>query len=229
MIRSFFSGEFPATYEWVNHVLTLGLDRQWRRQAARMAAAAGGTEWADLCTGTGEMAVCLSRLAAPGTRIHAVDFSPGMMAVARKKPEASDMVFAVSDVYALPFPDDCLDLITLAFAARNLNRDRNSLIRAFSGFYRVLKPGGRFINLETSQPASRWIRWLFHGYVRLFVRPVGALISGKGEGYAYLEQSMVGFYPPAEMSGILREAGFRNVTCRKLMPGIVAVHQGWKS
>ena len=217
-----------GTYELVNHILTLGHDAPWRRKAAKIAAASGGTQWADMCTGTGEMAVCLSRLAPPETTVYAVDLSAPMLNVARKKPEARNISFVVSDVKALEFSDDSLDLITIAFATRNINLSREALIQTFAEFRRVLKPGGRFINLETSQPSSRLFRWIFHTYVKLVVKPVGGLISGSYTGYAYLKHTIPHFYPPEALSDIMRQAGFKNVTYRKLLFGIGAIHQALK-
>ncbi len=95
-LQQIFSQRVSATYELVNHILTFGHDALWRRQTARVAAAEGGTQWADMCTGTGEMAICLSRLAPPETTVHAVDFSLSMMDVAKKKPEAQNIAFVVS-------------------------------------------------------------------------------------------------------------------------------------
>lgn len=227
-IREIFSLHVSTTYEVVNHILTFGHDALWRRRAARIAAAPGGTQWADMCTGTGEMAVCLRRLAPPETTIHAVDFSLPMMAVAMKKPEARNIVFVVSDVKALNFQDNSLDLITISFATRNINLNRDVLTQTFAEFCRVLKPGGRFINLETSQPSSRLTRQLFHAYVKLFVKSVGGLISGSYKGYAYLTHTIPRFYPPEELSDIMRRAGFKDVTYKKLMFGIAAIHQGMK-
>jgi demethylmenaquinone methyltransferase/2-methoxy-6-polyprenyl-1,4-benzoquinol methylase len=227
-IREIFSTQVSTTYEVVNHILTFGLDVLWRRRAAKIAAAPGGTQWADMCTGTGEMAFYLSRLASPETTIHAVDLSLPMMAEATKKPRARNIVFAVSDVKALGFPDDSLDLITISFATRNINLSRDVLTQTFAEFCRVLKPGGRFINLETSQPSSRLIRRLYHIYVKLFVKAVGGLISGSYKGYAYLTNTIPRFYPPEELSDIMHQAGFKSVTCKKLMFGIAAIHQGMK-
>jgi len=227
-IQKVFSPQVSATYELVNHILTFGHDVLWRRRAARIAAASGGTQWADMCTGTGEMAVYLGRLAPPETTVHAVDFSLPMLDVAKKKPQTQNISFVVSDVKALEFPDDSLDLITIAFATRNINLNRDALIQTFAEFARVLKPGGRFINLETSQPSSRLTRRLFHAYVRLFVKPIGGLISGSYKGYAYLGHTIPRFYPPEELSDIMCRAGFKNVTYRKLMFGIAAIHQGMK-
>ncbi len=228
-VRETFSPEVAGTYERVNHILTFGLDVLWRRRAARMAAGGGGTQWADLCTGTGETAVYLRRLAPQGITVHAVDFSPAMIAMAKKKPEARDIRFSIADVKALAFPDESLDLITISFASRNLNLSRDILVQTFAGFCRVLKPGGRFIHLETSQPSSRLLRWLFHAYVKRFVKPVGGRISGSSNGYAYLTHTLPRFHPPEELSRILNQAGFQNVTCQKLLFGIAAIHQGLKA
>lgn len=227
-VQAIFSPRVSTTYELVNHILTLGHDSIWRRRAAKLAAVAGGTQWADVCTGTGEMAVCFSRLAPQGTTVHAVDFSRPMLEVARKKRAARNIVFVVSDVKALDFDDDSLDLITIAFATRNINLNRNVLIRTFAEFRRVLKPGGRFINLETSQPSSRLTRRLFHTYVKLLVKPVGGLISGSYKGYAYLQNTIPRFYKPEELSNIMARAGFEDVTCTRLLFGIAAIHQGIK-
>ncbi len=229
IVQRTFSPSVSTTYELVNHILTFEHDTLWRRRAARIAAASGGTHWADMCTGTGEMAGCLSRLAPRETSIHAVDFSLPMMAEAMKKPEARNIDFVVSDVKVLDFPDESLDLITISFATRNINLNRDVLTQTFAEFFRVLKPGGRFINLETSQPSSLLIRRLFHFYVRLFVKPVGGLISGSHRVYAYLAHTIPRFYPPEELSDIMCQAGFKNVTYRKLLFGVAAIHQGMKS
>lgn len=223
-----FSPRVSTTYERVNHILTFGHDVLWRRRGAGIAAALGGTQWADMCTGTGEMAVCLSRLAPRGTSVHSVDLSLPMMAEAMRKPEAQSINFLVSDVKALGFPDESLDLVTISFATRNINLSKDILTQTFAEFHRVLKPGGRFINLETSQPSSVLIRRLFHCYVGLFVRSVGGLISGSYTGYAYLAHTIPRFYPPEILSDIICRAGFKNVTCRKLLFGVAAIHQGTK-
>jgi demethylmenaquinone methyltransferase/2-methoxy-6-polyprenyl-1,4-benzoquinol methylase len=226
-VQSVFS-QVPATYELVNHILTFGLDIVWRRRAARIAALAGGREWADMCTGTGEMAVYLSRLAPKGTKIHAIDFSGPMMAEAAKKPKAEHINFVASDIKALPFPDESFDLITMSFATRNINLSKDILIQSFAEYYRVLRPGGRFINLETSRPSFSPLRRCFHLYVKLFVGPIGSRISGSKTGYAYLAKTIPRFYCPEELADIMRRAGFKKVTFKKLLFGVAAIHQGMK-
>ncbi len=228
-IQRAFSRSVSATYELVNHVLTFGQDAVWRRRAARAGAASAGTHWADLCTGTGETAAYLSRLAPSATTVYAVDFSLPMMSEALKKSEARNIGFVVSDVRALVFPDETLDLITISFATRNINLNKEILTQTFSEFHRVLKPGGRFVNLETSQPSSRLLRKLYHLYIKLVVKRVGGLISGSYSAYAYLAHTMPRFYPPEELSDIMCWAGFENVTYKRLWFGIAAIHQGTKA
>lgn len=226
-IQSMFA-EVPAKYELVNHVLTLGFDIVWRRKAARVAAQAGGTKWIDMCTGTGEMAVYLSRLATEGTEIYAVDFCDSMMEKARRKPQAERIHFVTADIKDLPFDDESFDLITMSFATRNINVSKEILIQSFSEYYRVLKPGGRFVNLETSRPPFWPIRKGLDLYVKLFVGQVGGRISGSRRAYAYLAKTIPRFYPAEELAGIMRQAGFGEVTFRRLLFGAAAIHQAVK-
>jgi len=227
-IQKTFTKKVSKTYEYINHILTFGLDIIWRKKAAGIAAASGGDRWVDMCTGTGETACYLSRLASDRTKIYAVDISKPMMAVAMKKPEAVNIEFVVSDVKTLPFPDNYFDLITISFATRNINLSKEILIKTFTEFNRVLKPGGRFVNLETSQPSSLLIRFFFHLYIKLLVKFVGELISGSRQGYSYLSNTIPRFYPAEELKDILSTAGFKTVEYKKLLLGIAAIHQGVK-
>ncbi len=226
-IRDMFSMASP-TYEPINHLLTFGLDIRWRKRAARLAASAGGGRWADLCSGTGETAAWLARLAPDGTQVYAVDLTQSMLREAKKKPEARGISFIVSDIGALPFPDSCLDLIAMSFAARNINVGRAVLVQRFAEFHRVLKPGGRFVNLETSIPSSAPVRRLRDLYVKLFVESIGGRISGARAAYAYLAHTIPRFYPPEELACIMREAGFEGVSFEKLLFGAAAIHKGTK-
>ncbi len=218
----------PKTYEKVNHIITLGFDMLLRK---RLSAAAGNAKkgnWADMCTGTGETAVNLKRIAPRGTKIFAVDFSSEMIETAKGKPEAADITFINSDIKNLPFPDNHLYLITMSFATRNINLNRETLVKSFSEYYRVLKPGGIFINLETSRPRSRFVRFCFDIYIKAVVKLAGFLISGQKSPYEYLSKSIRSFYPPEELSGIIRTAGFQEVSFRRYMAGGTAVHQAVK-
>jgi demethylmenaquinone methyltransferase/2-methoxy-6-polyprenyl-1,4-benzoquinol methylase len=174
------------------------------------------------------MAANLSRLAPNGTMIFAADFSLPMFKQARAREDCGGVRFVLSDVKKLPFPDDAFDLVTISFATRNINISRKKLTLTFQEFNRVLKPGGRFVNLETSQPASRILRWLFHLYVKLFVKSVGSLISGSRAGYGYLSSTIPRFYAAEELAGIMEEAGFNMAIVRRLSFGAAAIHKGVK-
>jgi demethylmenaquinone methyltransferase/2-methoxy-6-polyprenyl-1,4-benzoquinol methylase len=227
LLRNIFS-EVPETYEFVNHVLTFGLDILWRKRAVKIAVKSGGDRWIDVCTGTGEMASYLCRFAKNGTKVYAADFSLPMLRKAKEKPEGGCIKFLLSDVENLPFPDYTFDLITISFATRNINRNQNTLIRTFKEFHRILKVNGYFVNLETSQPSFSIIRRVFHKYVKLFVTPIGSRISDSKSGYAYLANTIPRFYRAEELTNIMHQAGFKDIRIKKLMFGVAAIHQGVK-
>ncbi len=226
-IQKIFS-EASHSYELVNHILTWGLDIRWRKKSAKAAAVEGGTRWMDICSGTGETAAYLSRLAKNGTTVVSADFTFDMLYEATKKPEANRITFTLADAGRLPFRDETFDLVTISFATRNINVNRDALLRCFREFYRVLKPGGRFVNLETSQPSSALIRRLFHLYIRSAVASIGSMISGSKAAYAYLSHTIPRFYNAVELSDILRQAGFAEVSIHNMMFGIAAIHKAIK-
>jgi demethylmenaquinone methyltransferase/2-methoxy-6-polyprenyl-1,4-benzoquinol methylase len=222
-IQRIFS-DVVKTYELVNHVLTFGLDIIWRRKAARLASKKGGSHWLDVCSGTGEMALNLSRLANKKVKIVSVDFCTPMLERGKEKRNISNLSPVLADALCLPFPDETFDILTISFATRNINPRRDVLIDHLEEFCRVLKRGGFFINLETSQPSVKMIQALFHLYIKLTVKPLGYLISGSKAGYTYLSSTIPRFYPPEEFSSIIQEAGFAQVTHRPLFFGVAAIH-----
>jgi demethylmenaquinone methyltransferase/2-methoxy-6-polyprenyl-1,4-benzoquinol methylase len=142
--------------------------------------------------------------------------------VARRK-NVLTPVAAAAD--ALPFPDDSFGLVTVTFAARNL-RSRSGLFASSLGeIRRVLRPGGTFVNLETSQPRLGPVRALLHAYARLGVGRLGRMLTGERDGYAYLSGSIRSFPGARELAGEMLEAGFSAVTWREMMLGAVAIHE----
>ncbi len=220
--------DLHPTYELVNHVLTFGLDVSWRKRAGQIAARKGGSCWLDACSGTGEMAKELSTRADAGALVVAADFTAAMLA--HKRPELTERGVSpvVADSARLPFPNDLFDLVTVAFATRNLKPSRAILIDYLREFRRILRPGGCFLNLETSQPRSLFIRLLFHAYVKIAVRPVGALLSGSKAGYRFLAYTIPRFYGADDFSLIIKEAGFTSVVSRPLFFGVAAIHTAAK-
>ena len=220
--------EVPATYERINHILTMGFDTVCRKRIAKMAAQTGSIKVADMCSGTGETAAYLCKYMPENRSITAVDFSPEMLAEAKKKPTANRIEFVISDIKELPFPDNHFDLVTMSFATRNINLNKKVLIRSFAEYHRVLKPDGHFINLETSQPRNAIIRKLVHLYVSTFIKRIGQKISGSKTGYAYLANSIPRFYSAEELSQIMKDAGFDKVYFKRLLFGVAAIHHAVK-
>ena len=220
--------EIANQYELVNHVLTFGLDIPWRKKASQIAAADGGTLWLEVCSGTGEMAVDLQRLASPRTRIVLSDFSFSMVSRARSKSELRKASVSLADSSGLPFPENTFDLVVISFATRNITGNRVRLMKFLREFYRVLKPGGRFINLETSQPKLTPIRVASHLYTTKVVKTLGRLISGSRTGYAYLSYSVTRFFDADELSKVLHEVGFSKVDYKTMTFGVVAIHKAVK-
>ena len=220
--------EVAPTYERANHVLTFGLDRLWRRRAAMQAASTGGRLWLDVCSGSGDMARALLRRASPGTRVVAADFCLPMLEQAIGLDKRLQPLAVAADVSRLPFPECQFDLVTISFGTRNINLSRAVLVETFREFRRVLRPGGVFVNVETSQPRPRIVRALFHAYVKAAVKPVGTRISGSLPGYAYLASTIPKFYDPEDLAGLLSEAGFTGISWKRLFWGAAAIHRAVK-
>lgn len=222
-------GRISSTYELVNHLLTFGLDVYWRWRAIGAISKIQGSLWLDVCTGTGSMARGLMKKAPKETIIVALDFCwPMLFKLRRKLQPDSPLKLIMAQANSLPFPHNSVDLITLAFATRNLFISQKHLMRCFQEFHRVLKPGGLFLNLETSQPRHPLFRCAYHFYVRQFVRPLGQMISGDKAAYSYLARTIPRFLHGEALKEYLFEAGFRQVTVIPLTGGLVAIHLAYK-
>lgn len=220
--------EVAHLYELVNHVLTVGLDIPWRKRAAQVAASGGGTHWLEVCSGTGELAENLQKLAGSDTRVIVSDFSLPMISRASKKEGLRTASISLADSLQLPFPENTFDLVVISFATRNITPNRERLTMFLREFHRVLKPGGRFVNLETSQPSSTPIRIAFRLYTKQLIKLVGRIISGSKTGYAYLAHTVPRFFNAEVLSDILYESGFSKVNYITMTFGAVAIHKAVK-
>ncbi|MCP5102175.1 MAG: ubiquinone/menaquinone biosynthesis methyltransferase [bacterium] len=231
-IRKFYS-RIWGSYELINTILTFGLDARWRKKTAKLAVESSPSQerFLDICSGTGQTAVNLSKRLPYPARIVAADFSHQMLNRAARKitrKGIKNISFTIADALHLPFADNSFDIITISFATRNLNEKPGHLLTAFREFHRVLKPGGCFLNLETSQPSSKIIKVFFHLYVKLTVKPIGWLISRSQSSYAYLSSSIRSFYSAPELEAVLVEAGFKTTAYKKFLLGGVALHKATK-
>jgi demethylmenaquinone methyltransferase/2-methoxy-6-polyprenyl-1,4-benzoquinol methylase len=222
----------PARYDLLNRLLTLGLDERWRRRAAWHCLAARPTRVLDLCCGTGDLALRLAAQAPAGVQVVGLDYSTEMLRVARNKATRSSTGEAVrfleGDAADLPFADGRFDAVGIAFAFRNLTWRNPLRDRALSEVRRVLRPGGVFSIVETSQPRNRAWRAGFHAYLGTVVAALGSRLSGEGGAYRYLAQSARSFFTDAEVCDMLAGAGFADVRVERLLGGVAAVHLATK-
>jgi demethylmenaquinone methyltransferase/2-methoxy-6-polyprenyl-1,4-benzoquinol methylase len=218
----------PPRYDLVNRVITWGMDERWRRQAAQECLSSNPRRVLDVGCGTGDLIVNIARIAQDDAELVGLDFSLPMLEIAAKKamrfsPERK-ITFILGDVASLPFPDGYFDCVGISFAFRNLTYKNPIAQKHLTEVWRVLMAGGRYVIVETSQPKSRFMRWLFHRYLRSTVFPVGYWLSGNKRAYRYLAESAANFYSPEEVSKMLEGAGFRQVFYRPLFFGAVGIH-----
>lgn len=208
-------------YDLMNTLMTGGRDQAWRRLTVAAAGAGPGRLALDVATGTGELALALTR---SGCETVGIDFSPGMLAMAAFKndglPESHRPRYAAADALALPFPGASFDCLTTGFALRNVT----SIPAALSEMRRVLRPGGRLACLEITPPRGRVFPTVFRMYFGRFVPLMGAVVSGQADAYAYLPASLIGFPRAEELAEMMRQAGFTTVEFRLLALGTVALH-----
>lgn len=218
----------PPRYDIVNRIITLGLDKRWRRLASQACLEGNPKRILDIGCGTGDLTINIARLVSKDVEITGLDYSPPMLELAKLKAEkagvGNKISFLSGEATGIPFPDSYFDCVGISFAFRNLTY-KNPLATAYlAEVKRVLKAGGRHVIVESSQPANRIIRTFFHLYLRIFVGPMGMLLSGNRGAYQYLTESVIRFYSPGEVREMLLKAGFRSVRYRALLFGAAGIH-----
>ena len=221
-VRDMF-GRIAGRYVLMNSLMTFGRDRAWRREVMRAAALPTGGRLLDIATGTGDIALEALRRDATLTAVGA-DFTLEMMRVGRARPDGEQLRWCGADTLALPFPDEAFDAVTSGFLVRNLPAGR--VVEAFAEQARVVRPGGRVVCLDTSPPSKNALRPLITFHLRHVIPTLGALISGHPDAYTYLPATTVAFKMPHELAELMRQAGLRDVTYRRLMLGTIALHVG---
>jgi demethylmenaquinone methyltransferase/2-methoxy-6-polyprenyl-1,4-benzoquinol methylase len=204
-------------YDVRNRMFSLARDTAWRRRAARLTRLQPGQTALDLCTGTGKLAHELVPLVRPDGHVIGIDFSPGMLELARKL--EPDVEFRQGDVSRLSEPDASIDAVTIGFGLRNLV-DRYAALREMR---RVLRPGGRLVILEFAPPTGPLLT-AYRFYLGRVMPTVAGLFSAKeSSAYRYLAETVAGFPQPAVLARDLEGLGF-DVTVQRMTLGIVALH-----
>jgi demethylmenaquinone methyltransferase/2-methoxy-6-polyprenyl-1,4-benzoquinol methylase len=214
-VRAMFDAIAPR-YELVNRVMTFGMDAGWRRRAVRALGLAAGSRVVDLACGTGDLCRVL---AAAGHRPVGVDLSWGMLAAGR-----TDAPLVQADALRLPLPDGSVDGATCGFALRNFV----ALPPFLAELARVVRPGGRIALLEVAEPELRLLRAGHRVYFGRVVPRIGGLLSDR-DAYRYLPESVAYLPAPAELAGMVVDAGFPDAERRLLSGGIVQLLLGTRS
>jgi demethylmenaquinone methyltransferase/2-methoxy-6-polyprenyl-1,4-benzoquinol methylase len=226
-------------YDFLNRFLSGGVDIFWRKRAIRelrglrdgvarvQAAGANDAEILDVATGTGDMAVLLARFL-PKAQITGVDISEGMLEVGKQKLAkrhlGNRITLQPGDSEALPFADDRFDAVTVAFGIRNFESLENGLRE----MRRVLKPGGKLVVLEFSQPRTPVICQLYRAYMRRIAPRIAGIAASDRNAYRYLNDSVLAFPEGGRLIQVLQECGFADTRIRRLSLGICSVYTGEK-
>jgi demethylmenaquinone methyltransferase/2-methoxy-6-polyprenyl-1,4-benzoquinol methylase len=221
-VREMFSG-IASRYDLLNHVLSLNIDKRWRRRVRKNLAEILDNNDAvvlDVACGTGDLSIELKRDAK--AKVIGTDFCRPMLEIAAEK--SATIPFIEGDAMNLGFADDVFDAATIAFGLRNLSNVADGLAE----LYRVVKPGGSLAVLEFSAPIVPGFRSVFNFYFSTILPRIGGAVSGSRGAYEYLPDSVSKFPDQKRLAGMMRETGFRDVKYENLTGGIAALHVGVK-
>jgi demethylmenaquinone methyltransferase/2-methoxy-6-polyprenyl-1,4-benzoquinol methylase len=214
--------QVSTRYDRTNAVLSVGNAALWRVATTRAVAPRAGETILDVAAGTGTSSASLAR---NGATVVAADFSEGMIEVGRARQAGNPFIrFVQADATDLPFEDDSFDAVTISFGLRNIVDPK----KALAEFFRVVKPGGRVVVCEFSQPPLAPIRTGYRAYLKFGMPVLARLASSNPAAYEYLMESIQAWPDQRALAGWLREVGFERVAYRNLTAGIVALHRGYK-
>ena len=217
-VRAMFD-RIASLYDVMNTVMTAGLHHHWRARAVALSGVGAGSRVIDVATGTGDLAIALARAVRPGGEVVGCDFSEEMLARARRK--APKLRFEFADALSLPYASDSFDAATVGFGARNFS----DLERGIDEMARVVRPGGRVVILEITQPTREPLAGFYRQWFDRLVPAVGRL-AGESSAYSYLPSSVRRFPAARELAAVMHGRGLRRIRYVLLAGGIIAVHVG---
>jgi demethylmenaquinone methyltransferase/2-methoxy-6-polyprenyl-1,4-benzoquinol methylase len=226
-VEQMFSG-IASRYDLLNHILSIGLDIGWRKKVARETGKVNCTNILDVCTGTGDMAIELSKFWKGKAHIEGLDFSRELLQAGKEKIQKAGLedtiTFREGNAESLPYEDEQFNAITITFGLRNI-KDRK---KALQEFCRVTKPGGCLVCLEFSQPTHPVFSRIYFLYLTKYAPFISKIIGSDPAAYQYLGNTIKDFPPLEDLVRLIASAGWKDVSYKKLAGGIVAIHQGVK-
>ncbi len=211
-------------YDFLNHLLSAGIDRRWRQRAIRSLALTGSERVLDLCTGTGDLAIAASVASPAARKVLGVDFAGAMLDIGLGKIRAQHLDGTIGlvrgDATRIPVGDGVVNAVTIGFGIRNVE----NTAAACAEIHRALAPGGRLAILEFAIPTTPVVRSVYSWYFNKVLPAVGRLVSKHNAAYGYLPASVGAFASPDEFVRILRHAGFIGVQASPLTFGIVYLY-----
>lgn len=216
------------TYDRLNHIMSLNIDRMWRRRVMRIVRRSKASKIMDIATGTGDLAIAMAKRM-ERAEILGIDLSEEMLAVARSKVKRLGLEQRITllkgDAESLTMvADGVMDVATVAFGVRNFENLEGGLAE----IYRTLKAGGKLVVLEFSIPRNRLVRWVYAQYSHRLIPRIGALISKDREAYTYLPESVDEFPSPERFTDMLLGVGFKEVRRRSQSFGIAHIYEAVK-
>ena len=215
------------SYDLLNHLLSMGIDKHWRRAAINSLKPYAPHKMLDVATGTGDFAIMSAKELHPESLL-GIDLSEGMMDVAREKVKKAGLEQTVSfkqeDCMALSFPDDSFDALTVAYGIRNFE----DLDRGLREMRRVLKPSGRLVIIELTSPQRFPMKQLFWIYSHVLMPFIGKIVSHDASAYTYLPATMEAFPQGEVMSEILKKAGFTDIRFKRFTFGLSTLYTAAK-
>lgn len=215
-------------YDSMNSIISFQMHKLWRKDVMKQMKVQRGSKALDVCCGTGDWTFSLARAVGPKGEVVGLDFSKNMLSVAEKKLRNThyrNITFIHGNALELPFADNTFDYVTIGFGLRNV-RDYMSALKEM---YRVVKPGGIVVCLETSQPTLIGFRQLYFFYFQFIMPLFGRIFARSYDEYAWLNESTRNFPDKQELSEMFLDAGFSRVTMKSYTGGVAAVHIGYKS
>lgn len=216
-------------YDKMNNIISLGTHKQWRQKVMAQLQLPTSARILDLATGTADWAIALAQSSDPSTQVIGLDFSSEMLAIGQKKVDASDVARRITlvqgDAMATPYEDNQFDVVTIGFGLRNLPDTQAGLAE----MYRILKPGGQLVILETSQPDNALIRPVWRLYFAKIMPLFGKVFAkGKYDEYKYLDQTTENFVGYKQLAQMLTQTGFQKVRYDRFNFGAAAAHYASK-